>query len=57
LPNIIQRILPSGELDTAFGLDGGAILEDASSGVVDLIFDSEDRLVVSGEDLVRFEFV
>ena len=56
LPNIIQRILPSGELDTDFGLDGSAVLSELD-GTADLIFDSEDRLVIAGEDLARFEFV
>ena len=54
--SVIQRILPSGELDTDFGLDGGALLSDIS-GVADLIFDSEDRLVVLRSGLTRFEFV
>ena len=55
LPNVIQRILPSGELDTEFGLDGGAIL--GFTGATDIIFDSQNRLVVVGEDRTRFEFV
>ena len=56
LRSVIQRVLPSGVLDTGFGLDGSAILGD-TTGAVDLIFDSEERLVVVGADRTRFEFV
>ena len=55
LPNVIQRILPTGELDFGFGLDGAAIL--GFTGATDIIFDSQNRLVVVGEDRTRFEFV
>ena len=61
--SVVQRILPSGELDTEFGLDGGAVLGDFSRETVATIFDSEDRLVVVGSGVSagsgrsRFEFV
>ena len=55
LPNVIQRVLPSGELDFGFGLDGGEIL--GFTGANDIIFDSQNRLVVVGADRARFEFV
>lgn len=55
LPNVIQRVLPSGEVDTGFGVDGSAIL--GFTGATDIIFDSEDRLVVVGADRTRFDFV
>ena len=55
LPNTIQRILPTGELDADFGLDGSAIL--GFTGATDIIFDSQNRLIVVGEDRTRFEFV
>ena len=51
---LLQRVLPSGEIDTAFGLDGGVIL-DGDFG--DILFDSQDRLVRGSVDLQRFEFV
>ena len=55
LPNVIQRILPTTEVDTDFGSNGSAILGFTSA--TDIIFDSQNRLVVAGEDLNRFEFV
>ena len=54
LPSTIQRILPSGQLDNGFGLDGGAILD--FTGTNDIIFDSQDRLIVAGSDRTRFLF-
>ena len=55
LPNLVQRVLPSGEVDTSFGLDGGVLL--GNGGFGDIIFDSEGRLVFGDDDLSRFEFV
>ena len=54
MDTLLQRVLPSGEIDTAFGLDGGVVL-DASFG--DILFDSQNRLVRGSADLQRFEFV
>ena len=56
ITSVVQRVLPSGVLDTGFGLDGSAFLGD-TTGAVDLIFDSQDRLIVVGADRNRFEFV
>ena len=55
LPNVIQRILPTTEVDTDFGSNGSAVLGFTSA--TDIIFDSQNRLIVAGEDLNRFEFV
>ena len=55
LPNLVQRVLPLGEVDTSFGLDGGVLL--GNGGFGDIIFDSEGRLVFGDDDLSRFEFV
>jgi len=50
---VVQRILPTGEIDTAFGVGGTAIVG-SSPGIGDLVFDSQNRLVVGGLDLNRF---
>ena len=54
LPSTVQRILPSGQLDTGFGINGGAIFD--FTGTHDAIFDSQDRLIVAGSDRTRFLF-
>jgi len=52
---LLQRVLPSGEIDTTFGLDGGVVLDGDFGDII--LFDSQNRLVRGTVDLQRFEFV
>ena len=47
-------LLPTGEIDTEFGLGGAAVVGNAFE-VSELAFDSQNRLIVAGDDLARFE--
>ena len=51
---VVQRILSTGEIDTEFGLGGAAVVGNAFE-VSELAFDSQNRLIVAGDDLTRFE--
>lgn len=46
-------LLPTGEIDTEFGLGGAAVVGNAFE-VSELAFDSQNRLIVAGDDLNRF---
>ena len=61
-PLLLQRVFSNGQVDEGFGVAGTSVLQTSDgiqSGVNQLIFDSEDRLVVGGtvRGITRLDFV
>ena len=61
-PLLLQRVLSNGQIDQGFGVAGTSVLQTSDgiqSGVKQLIFDSEDRLVVGAtvRGITRIDFV
>ena len=61
-PLLLQRVFSNGQIDQGFGVAGTSVLQTSDgiqSGVNQLIFDSEDRLVVgaTARGITRIDFV
>ena len=59
-PLVLQRVTADGQVDQSFGIGGSSVIQESEQfqgNVTRLIFDSADRLVLSGSDIIRVEFV